>query len=65
MQGCKIVNRNLSMTEWNELLLEVLPMKEPAGTYPPGRELQKTLQLPIDLPRWPAAAVTTANGGTH
>ena len=47
-QGCKIVNRNLSMTEWNELLVEVLPMKEPARAYPPGRELQKTLQPPTD-----------------
>ena len=24
-QGCTIVNRNLSTTEWNELLVEVLP----------------------------------------
>ena len=53
------------MTEWNELLVEVLPMKGPARAYAPGRELQKTLQPPTDLSRWPAAAVTTANGGTH
>ena len=64
-QGCKIVNRNLSITEWNELLVEVLPMKGPAPAYAPGRELQKTLEPPTNLPRWPAAVVTTANGGTH
>ena len=55
-QGCKIVNRNLSMTEWNELLVEVLPMKGPARAYAPGKELQKkTLQPPTDLARSPAA----------
>jgi hypothetical protein len=64
-QGCKIVSRNLSMAEWNALLVEILPMKGPARTYAPGRELQKSLQPPFDLPRWPGVAVTTANGGTH
>jgi hypothetical protein len=28
--GHTVLNRNLSMTEWNELIVEVLPMKEPA-----------------------------------
>jgi hypothetical protein len=51
------------MTEWNELLVDVLPMKGPVWVYAPGRELQKTLQPPTDWARWPAAVVTTANGG--
>jgi hypothetical protein len=49
-QGCKIINRNLSMTEWNELLVEVLPIKEAAGAYASQTELQETLQPPTDLP---------------
>jgi hypothetical protein len=49
-QGWKVVNRNLSMTEWNELLVEVLPIKEAAGAYASETELQETLQPPTDLP---------------
>src|SRR4029453_457149 len=30
-QGCKTVNRNLSMTEWNELARRGFTEKEPAG----------------------------------
>jgi hypothetical protein len=45
-QGCKIVNRNLSITEWGELARRGPTYEEPARAYSPGRELQKTLQPP-------------------
>jgi WD40 repeat protein len=45
-QGCKIVNRNLSITEWSELTRRGPTYEEPARAYSPGRELQKTLQPP-------------------
>ena len=64
-QGCKIVNRNLSITEWSELARRGPTYEEPARAYAPGKELQKTPQPPTDWERSPAAGVTTTNGGTH
>jgi hypothetical protein len=64
-QGWKVVNRNLSMTEWNELLVEVLPIKK---LQEPTRRKQSSMRRssrPPTCQRWRAAAVTAANGGTH
>jgi hypothetical protein len=46
-QGCKIVNRNLSMTEWDEFAPRGLSNERPARTYAPGRELRRRSTRPV------------------
>ena len=46
-QGCKIVNRNLSMTEWDEFAPRGLTNERPARTYAPGRELRRRSTRPV------------------